>query len=274
MSDSLHVRFWGVRGSIPTPYTSHLGVGGNTPCVEVWSDDGSHCIFDLGTGSIALGRQLVEQGHQDVHVFLSHFHRDHIHGFPFFMPLFSPGTNVTVYAHNVDGDPQMLLKQQMDEPFFPIGFDDLPADISVQTIYAQAPVQIGAITVEPFPVHHTQFVHGFRIRTGDTTAVYCTDYEHGNAERDAQLFDMTAGANLLICDAQYTPAEHVSRVGWGHSTWAHAAELARQAEVDKLALFHHDPDHDDDFLADVLQQAQGVFSETSLATEGDVIHLG
>ncbi len=268
----LNVRFHGVRGSIPTPQASHLRTGGNTSCVEVWSGDASHCILDLGTGAYPLGKQLVADNRKDLTVFLSHFHWDHIQGFPFFAPLFDPETSIKIFAHNRDGDPKAILEQQMEVPNFPIGFDYLPANIDIQPTPEER-IAVGELEIEPFLVHHTQSVHGFQIHAGSTRIVYCTDYEHGNATRDAQLFDLVSGADLLICDAQYTPEEYVTRKGWGHSTWAHAAELARQAHVGSLALFHHDPDHDDGFLSDVLKKAQEVFPGTILAIEGETLTL-
>lgn len=268
--NSLNVRFHGVRGSIPTPHASHLGVGGNTSCVEVWVDDESHCILDLGTGAYSLGKRLAAEGRRDLTVLMSHFHWDHIQGFPFFAPLFDPDASIKIFAHNRDGDAQSILEQQMEVPNFPIGFDYLPATINVVAT-PEEPFQVGGLTIEAFPVHHTQFVHGFQIQAGSARIVYCTDFEHGNAERDAQLFDLASGSDLLICDAQYTPEEYESRQGWGHSTWAHAAELARQAHVGTLALFHHDPDHDDAFLGNVLSSAQTVFANTVLATEGETL---
>ncbi|MDX1438627.1 MAG: MBL fold metallo-hydrolase [Rubricoccaceae bacterium] len=271
--NSLHVRFWGVRGSIGTPSISHLGVGGNTPCVEVWSTDGSHCIFDLGSGARDLGNHLRTEKRKNLTIFLTHFHWDHIQGMPFFSPFFDPNYRLDIFAPDVDGDPRELLERQMAAPNFPISFDHLLAEISVRASVSWEEIAVGSLTIEPFPVQHTHFVHGFSITLADSRVVFCTDYEHGNPERDAQLFDIAAGADLLICDAQYTPDEYTKRVGWGHSTWKHAAQLARQAEVGKLALFHHDPEHDDAQLAEILERAKEIFPATILATEGQELQF-
>lgn len=271
----MRVRFWGVRGSIATPLPETLGVGGNTACVEVRTPEGPPLVLDMGTGARALGAALVREagGVLDLHVLLSHFHWDHIQGFPFFAPLYGAGNGVTVYASAVDGPPHALLVSQMQAPYFPVDFDALPAALRFVTLEAGHTIRIGNVTVRPFPVHHTQHVLGFRLEAAGASVVYCTDYEHGNADADARVEAMAAGADLLICDAQYTPEEYAVREGWGHTTWERAARLAGRAGVGRLALFHHDPTHDDDTLAQILGAARAIFPPTLLATEQTVVDL-
>ncbi|NNF56834.1 MAG: MBL fold metallo-hydrolase [Rhodothermaceae bacterium] len=274
--ERMRVRFWGVRGSIPTPQAENLGVGGNTACVEVRLPDGSCCAFDAGTGARPFGAYLLHEADGaalDLHLFLSHFHWDHIQGLPFFAPLYAPTSRLTIYASDHDGPPADLITEQMQEPFFPVAFEELPAETRIEPIHGIDPVRLDAATVHPFPVHHTQFVLGYRLESHNASVVYCTDYEHGDAELDALLVETAAGADLLICDAQYTPEEYATRQGWGHTTWEWAARLAREAEVGHLALFHHDPAHDDEMLAQILEAAQGLFPHTILATEGVAVDL-
>ena len=273
-TEQMHIRFWGVRGSIPTPKATHLGTGGNTACVEVRLADGSACILDLGTGARELGRKLVEEARGnplDLHVFLSHFHWDHIQAVPFFAPLFDEGSRVTFYGSAKEGEPVDLLKKQMCVPFFPLSFNELVAETSQVILRESVPVTVGSLTVTPFPVHHTQFVFGYKLEADRASVVYCTDYEHGNERLDLLLAEVTSGADLLICDAQYTPEEYAHCEGWGHTTWERAAQLAAEAKVKRLALFHHDPAHDDEQLAEILDAAQAVFPNTVLATEGATI---
>ena len=272
--EQMHIRFWGVRGSIPTPKATHLGTGGNTACVEVRLSDGSACILDLGTGALELGRKLVEDAAGDpldLHVFLSHFHWDHIQAVPFFAPLFEEGNRVTFYGSDTEGEPLDLLTEQMRVPFFPLSFSELAAETSQIILREGVPVTVGGLTVTPFPVHHTQFVFGYKLEAGGVSAVFCTDYEHGNERLDLLLAEVASGADLLICDAQYTPEEYAHCIGWGHTTWERAAQLAAESKVKRLALFHHDPAHTDQQLSEILRAAQKIFPNTMLATEGATI---
>ena len=274
VSEHMHVRFWGVRGSIPTPLGSHIGTGGNTACVEVRLSDASACILDLGSGARELGLKLVEESEGeplDLHVFLSHFHWDHIQAVPFFAPLFEKKNRVSFYGSDAEGEPLSLLEKQMQVPFFPLSFGELAAETRQIIVREGEPVRVGGLVVTPFPVHHTQFVLGYRLEAHGKAVVFCTDYEHGNDRLDALLSEMAAGVDLLICDAQYTPDEYARCTGWGHTTWEHAAQLAVDAGVKRLALFHHDPAHNDEQLSEILNSARAVFPETVLATEGDSI---
>ena len=273
----LTVRFWGVRGSIPTPERGCLGVGGNTSCVEVRAADGSILVLDAGTGARPLGYALAAEAGGEalkVHMLFSHFHWDHLQGLPFFAPLYAPGSEVCFYAvmgadERLDG----LLQGQMQAPYFPVPFGDVAAATDAVALCAGEPVEIGPFTVRPFPVNHPQGAHGFRIEADGASFVYATDYEHGVAAFDAGLRDVARGADLLVSDAQYTPDEYALRRGWGHTTWHEAARLAEDAGVGRLVLFHHDPSHDDDALDRICEEARTVFARTDVAREGLVIEI-
>ncbi|HEX9950388.1 MAG TPA: MBL fold metallo-hydrolase [Rubricoccaceae bacterium] len=272
----LTARFWGVRGSIPTPQAGHLGVGGNTSCVEVRASDGTILVLDAGTGIRALGYALAAEAAgtpMTIHVVLSHFHWDHLQGLPFFAPLFSPSHDVRFYAVTDDGRLDRLLHGQMCFPYFPVPFSDLAASTRTISLREGEPLQLGPMTIRPFPVNHPQGAHGFRIECGGATLVYATDYEHGVASFDAGLREAVRGADVLISDAQYTPDEYRLRVGWGHTTWEKAAHLARDAGVGRLYLFHHDPAHDDAALARICDCAREEFAASDLACEGSEVRL-
>lgn len=267
----LRVRFWGVRGSIPTPQAAFLGVGGNTSCVEVRVPGTPTVVLDAGTGVRALGQALACGGGDerlDLHLFLTHFHWDHIQGLPFFAPLYGAGHRVTIYGWEVEGALGDLLAGQMRAPYFPVPWGELPAEVRLVPVAPGACVEVGALAVRPFRVCHTQPTLGYRLDAAGASAVFATDHEHGDAALDAELRAAAAGADLLICDAQYTPEEYEARRGWGHTTWREAARIAEDAGVDRLALFHHDPTHDDSALARVLGDARARFPRTLLATEG------
>lgn len=272
----LTARFWGVRGSIPTPQAGYLGVGGNTSCVEVRAPDGTVLVLDAGTGVRALGYALAAEAAGEpmhVHLALSHFHWDHLQGLPFFAPLFAAGHEVSFYAVTDDNRLDRLLQGQMCFPYFPVPFHELAAATNTVALREGEPFQVGPMTVRPFPVNHPQGAHGFRIECGGATLVYATDYEHGVPAFDAGLREFVRDADVLISDAQYTPDEYALRGGWGHTTWEKAALLAAEAGVGRLYLFHHDPAHDDAALARICDCAREVFPASELACEGDEVRL-
>ena len=270
----MRLRFCGVRGSIPTPEEGFLGVGGNTSCVEVRARGAPICILDAGTGARRLGIELSEAGEaEDLHLFLSHFHWDHLQGLPFFAPLYGAGHRVTFYAGEPVERLEELLIGQMSAPYFPVPFRTLAADCPMVEIGPEAPVTLGSLTLRPFPLNHTQPTLGFRLEAHGAVAVYASDYEHGHPHLDEVLREMAAGADVLISDAQYTPEEYVPCRGWGHTTWLEATRVARDAEVKQLVLFHHDPLHNDEALAHILEEARRHFPNTVLATEQTVIEL-
>lgn len=269
-SAAVAVRFWGVRGSIPVPDADYLEVGGNTPCVHLRGPRGTHCILDAGTGARALGDALAAEAGEaplELNVLLSHFHWDHIQGLPFFAPLYTEGNRVTFYSGHDPLRLRGLLSGQMTGPYFPIPFEALSATMETVALRMDAATAIGEFSVTAFGLHHPQGACGYLVSCGDVSVVYASDHEHGNPEADAALLRAACHADLLICDAQFTPEQYPERRGWGHTTWRYAAELAAEAGVGRLMLFHHDPAHDDATLRAILKQARSVFPRTDLATE-------
>jgi len=269
-----HVRFWGVRGSVPTPSATHLGIGGNTPCVQIASETVAGeseelLIFDAGTGIRALGMEIAARPRPPaaIHIFLTHFHWDHLQGLPYFLPLFSPAANVVFHSAHPPEQLRAVLSAQMQSPYFPVLFDDLAAGLEFRHIGAE-PQRFGPITVEAFALHHPQGAVGYRIHHPQKIAIYATDHEHGHPATDNRLIAMAKDADVLIYDAQYTPAEYQSRHGWGHSTWLEATHVARDADVKKLVLFHHDPDRNDESVAAMEEEARSKFHGTCAAYEG------
>lgn len=270
------IRLWGVRGSVPTPEENHLEHGGNTPCVELRTSGSDVLIIDGGTGIRPLGSALDDEfggGGATVHVLLSHFHWDHLQGIPYFAPLFDERTEIVFYANANSDRIEAALDSQMQAPFFPIGLDQTAAQRRFVSLPASG-MKIGEAQVTPVSLTHPQGASGFRIDVGDGSLLYASDHEHGDAIVDGAIREAATGTDLLIYDAQYTPEEYATRIGWGHSTWESGIEIAGAAGTGKLLLFHHDPAHNDDELVAIEEQARKRLPCTSMAREGDTYILG
>ncbi|TLY43871.1 MAG: diguanylate cyclase [Nitrospirae bacterium] len=251
----MHVRFWGTRGSIPTPGPSTAKYGGNTACVEVRTDDGTVIVLDCGTGARALGLHLQQSAPQPLrlHLFIGHTHWDHIQGFPFFTPAFLPEAELNIYAPvGFKRGVEEALAGQMQYSYFPVTLRDLRSRIHF-TGLEEGFFRLGEVLVETQYLNHTAPTIAYRISSGGTTVAYVTDHEpfwtpsgttfHHPGDQHHIAF--MKGADLVIHDAQYSAGEYRTKVGWGHSTVEYATDVALAAGAKRLALFHHDPEHDD-----------------------------
>jgi phosphoribosyl 1,2-cyclic phosphodiesterase len=270
----MRLKLWGVRGSIPTPSASHLGYGGNTPCVELRGSDGTICIFDAGSGLRGAGQSLVQEfgaSLPTVNICLSHYHWDHIQGIPFFAPMYGQKHSVAFRAAGALGKVRSLLWGQMSTPYFPVNLGDLVAQHSFEEL--DSVFKLGGLTIHPFALNHPQGAFGYRVEADGKVFVYACDHEHGDETADRRLREFSAGADVLICDTQYTPEEYVQHDGWGHGTWAQAAALASDVGARQLVLFHHDPDHHDEAMREIEQAAQVAFENTIAGREGFSVDL-
>jgi phosphoribosyl 1,2-cyclic phosphodiesterase len=276
MDAQVRIKFWGVRGSTPTPQIENLKFGGNTSCVEVRTADNQCLIFDGGSGLRALGQALMQEaGGEPIEtkIFLTHFHWDHIQGIPFFAPLYGPKNRIDFYTGATCRPLQETLEGQMAQPYFPVNFSQVAAQRQFNQIEKDKSVKSGIVTVSPFPLNHPQGATGYRIEVNGAVIVYGTDYEHGIPEFDKTLRNYSQDADILILDSQYTPAEYETHKGWGHSTWSNAVMVARDARAEHLFLFHHDPAHDDQAMMRISQNARMQFDNTTGAWEGFVAAL-
>lgn len=264
----LTVRFLGVRGSIATP---GMSAGGNTACLEVVAGD-TRIILDAGTGLRTLGNERMAQGIRHSTILLSHLHWDHVAGLQFFTPVYVPGHRVEI-ASGPNGvmSHDAAIRSLFKAPFFPVDFDDLGGTVTTRELRGGTDrFEIGGITVTMAKLNHPDPVYGYRLEHAGQSIVYATDTEHFSCV-DPTLKKLAAGADILIYDAQYTPEEYPSKVGWGHSTWLAGAELARAAGVPQLVLFHHDPGRTDAQLAALEADAQAHLPGTVAAREGVIL---
>jgi phosphoribosyl 1,2-cyclic phosphodiesterase len=266
----LKLRFWGVRGSVPTPQSRNMGYGGNTTCLELLLPTGEVIVFDAGTGICDLGPALMHQ--PLIHLFFTHLHWDHLQGLPFFAPLYSPNTVIKFYSSSYCGELKDGLEAQMRRPHFPVDFENARSrrefiDLGI------APIRIGSATITPFPLFHPNGACGYKIESEGAVIVYATDREHGHPELDPVFEKWAQGADLLIHDAQYTPEQFPAQKLWGHSTWAEAVRVSQACGVKQLALFHHDPKHDDTMVAKIEAEAKKHFANSFAAREGMTVTL-
>lgn len=265
----MKLKFWGTRGSIPTPGKDTVRYGGNTPCVEVRFGNDRLVILDAGTGIRRLGDSLIETG-RPVKAFLliTHPHWDHIQGFPFFRPAFIAGNELTIIGGQTkDITLRQMIADQMNKIYFPILLSELKAKIEFQPIEEEER-RIYDATLKSIFVYHPSFALGYRLEHEGRSLVYISDNEPfnydvasslGNVDEaiietfsgyggspNTRISDFAQGADILIHDATYTPDEYADKVGWGHSPFSFTLGIAAEARVKKLILFHHDPAHTDD----------------------------
>jgi len=270
----LRLKFWGVRGSIPTASRGHLGYGGNTTCLEVRSRDGI-IIIDAGTGLRDLGKQLESESdgsNIQLHFLMTHFHWDHLQGLPYFAPLYSPAADIVFHSAHPPEQLRKTLEGQMVNPYYPVDLDYCGSRKTFVDIGRDTFRDCG-VSVHPFSLHHPQGATGYRIESQGKVITHASDLEHGDEKLDKTLREYAQNADVLIYDAQYTPEQYPSKKGWGHSTWLEATRVAQECKVGRLVLFHHDPDHDDTAMNEILNNSRTHFENTDVATEGWEIQL-
>jgi phosphoribosyl 1,2-cyclic phosphodiesterase len=272
----MRVKFWGVRGSTPTPQAENLRYGGNTSCVEVRFGDSLY-IFDCGTGFRILGHQLEEEFQNKpifAHIFVSHFHWDHIQGIPFFRPLYDyPDNQFAFHSSRRTRSLQQVMEEQMASPYFPVAISEMKAQRNFYDT-EEGVTRLEEATMRTQWLNHPQGCMGFRLETRSGALVYATDNEPGDEYFDKALRKLAEGADVLIYDAQYLPEEYEARRhGWGHSHWREAVNLVMESGAKELVLFHHDPDHDDRLIDKVVQEARNYFPRVRAASEGMEIRI-
>jgi phosphoribosyl 1,2-cyclic phosphodiesterase len=298
----MKVRFWGVRGSIPAPGPPTLRYGGNTTCIEVRSDDGSLIILDAGTGIFPLAQELLRQMPVKANIFITHTHWDHIHGMPFFTPLYIPGNSVRIHGgydvvsgRGID----QIMEVQLQYSYFPIREAEMKAGIEYATLAIGEPVSVGDATVTPLMLNHPVVNFGYRVDCNGKSVFFTGDHEawlniyapeddsyaefQRMVETQQGLLDRALGGlDVLIADSSYTAAEYPAKIGWGHGTLEGNIAWGRRLGVRRLVCTHHEPTRSDDALELVFAAALESAGyapgrpgepEILLAREGLELHL-
>ncbi|MGD8312840.1 MAG: MBL fold metallo-hydrolase, partial [Gammaproteobacteria bacterium] len=256
------ITFYGVRGSIPSPGPETVKYGGNTPCVFVELENGQSVVLDAGTGIRLLGSRLAATD-DTINILLSHSHWDHIQGYPFFAPIYQPGRQIRVYTCRASDHRQLCsLFDQMDGANFPLRADELPSNGRC-IIEEVEPLLAGdGILVSRQEINHPGGGCAYRIQGDGTSCTYVTDNElepPGKAETTYdQWVEFCRGADVLIHDAMYREEDMPQKHGWGHSLMSQVRQLAVDAEVGCLVMFHHDPNRSDAEI-DVIQEENNAF---------------
>jgi CheY-like chemotaxis protein len=280
------VSFWGVRGSIAAPGPETVRFGGNTPCVTV-EHEGRMLILDAGTGLRRLGMHLMATAGGkplSLDMLVTHTHWDHIQGFPFFVPAYVPGNRLSIYGPRSAGKPlERVIRGQQDPEYFPVALGEMAAKIEVTELRGE-PLTIGPFHITYAYMNHPGVTLGYRIEVGGMVIVYATDTEpyrylldaarpedgagaaFGRIE-DATLTELVRGADLYIADSQYTPAEYPKKMGWGHTCYLDALDVAIEANVRRVALFSHDPMHDDDMVDAKIAHCRELVASRELSLE-------
>jgi phosphoribosyl 1,2-cyclic phosphodiesterase len=251
----MKARVWGCRGSIAAPGPDTIRYGGNTSCVEVRGDDGEVIVLDAGTGARPLGDALLREGVARIDLLLTHLHVDHLEGLGLFGPIWSPETELHIWG---PPSPVASLDERIatyfSPPLFPVHLSEVPARVTCHDAPRQA-WTIGSCEITAHPILHPGATVGYRLQSGGRSLAYVTDHEPAlGTDLDAvgtswiSGFALAYRADLLIHDCQYTDDEYSSHVGWGHPSVTHVAAFARRTQADRLVMFHHHPDHDDDEL--------------------------
>lgn len=269
------VTFWGVRGSTTCSEPDYMVYGGNTACVEL-NLDGKIVIIDAGSGIRELGKKLIREKSAHAALLISHTHWDHISGFPFFAPIYSKHATLEIYASpRQEMDTRSIFEMQMSSPFFPMPIHSVPSSLIFKDFDQKDEFFLydNTVKVVTAPLNHPNGATGFRIEYNGKSLAYISDTEHIAGVPDQNVLSLAENCDLMIYDALFTEEEYASHVGWGHSTWQEAVNIAKSAHVKQTALFHHFPDHNDEAMRLIENQAKKELSSVFAARERTTVSL-
>lgn len=295
----MKIKFWGVRGSIPSPGPNTVKYGGNTTCIEIRADNGQFIVLDGGTGIFALSQALLKEMPINANVFITHTHWDHIHGLPFFIPIFIPGNELKLHGafDPISGRGiEHIMAVQLQYSYFPVREAEMKAKIEYETLMPDQCVEVGGMTVTSTLLNHPVINFGYRIECDGKSVFFTGDHEpHYNiyapedeshdeyqtliVEKEKVILAAMHGVDVLIADSSYTIEEYPMKKGWGHGTLDSSIALARQAQAKVLYCTHHEPTRSDEALERAFEKAlarhprQEGDPDYRLAREGEEIEV-
>lgn len=295
----MKIRFWGVRGSIPSPGPNTVKYGGNTTCIEIRTDDNQLIVLDAGTGIFALSQALLREMPVTANVFISHTHWDHIQGLPFFIPIFIPGNTLRLHGafDPISGRGiEQIMEVQLQYSYFPVREAEMKGNIEYETLMPEQSVQIGSATITPTLLNHPVINFGYRVECNGKSIFFTGDHEpHYNIyapgheshdeyqmlidEKERSIVEAMRGVDVLIADSSYTVEEYPSKRGWGHGTFDSSIAMARKAGAKIVYCTHHEPTRNDEALEREFEKVlarhpkQPGNPEIRLAREGEEIEI-
>jgi phosphoribosyl 1,2-cyclic phosphodiesterase len=274
-SDKLQLKFWGVRGSIPVSGPEFERYGGNTSCIEL-VHDGRHLLFDAGTGVREAAAALRKDGIDDIDLFFTHSHYDHIIGLPFFEPIYNPKVTVNLWSGHLAGKTTTrgMVDQFMRPPWFPVEPDICRATLGFRDFHSgDVLTPHEGIVIRTAMLNHPGGAIGYRIEWAGRIIALVYDTEHTDGEINQAALSLMQDADIAVYDTTYTEVEMGKYRGFGHSTWQEGVKLAKKAGARQLALFHHSPSRTDNELDAMQAQAKESFAGAFAAHDGQLIEL-
>jgi phosphoribosyl 1,2-cyclic phosphodiesterase len=261
------IRCWGSRGSTPVSGKQYLRYGGNTTCLEIRTNDDQVLIVDAGSGIRDVGNSLIEENRYNLTLLLTHAHWDHILGFPFFKPIYSRKTKLNIWGCPfTQTSIKKMLSPLMAAPNFPVDYENIRAKISYHEVCFEQNIKFGSMTISPIALSHPNQGTGYKFEEDGKSFVFLTDnelnYKHKGGLDFQDYLEFSRGADLLFHDAEYKDEEYKQTRGWGHSLYKDVLELALDAGVKKLGLFHHNQERVDDEIDSIINDCRKIIKKS------------
>ena len=261
----MYIKCWGSRGSIPVSGTDYIKYGGDTTCIEIRTKSDDIIIVDAGTGIRRLGNKLIDENCYKYNVLFTHAHWDHVMGFPFFKPLFNKNAEFRMYRCPFHSKfVETILSKIMTPPNFPVRYSEIKAKMEYLGAFTTK-FEIGSVTVTPIQINHPDNGSGYKFTEDGKSFVFLTDNElgfvHPGGLSYKDYLEFSSGADLLIHDAEYIPEEYPSKIEWGHSVYTEALNLALEADVKQLGLFHLNQERTDRQMDKIVEACRQMIAD-------------